>query len=116
MKEKVAIISILTNVILAGSKIIVGVFSGSAAILAEGLHSFMDIFSSAVGYIGIRISAKPEDRKHPYGHYKFEVLAGFSITLILLGTGAGIIYEAYQKFLNPSLIKIPVLAFGIMIF
>jgi len=116
MKEKIAVISILANIILAGGKIIVGVFSGSAAILAEGIHSFMDVFSSAISYVGIKISRKPEDQKHPYGHYKFEVLAGFFITLILFGTGAGIIYEAYQKFLNPSLIKIPVLAFGIMIF
>ena len=116
MKEKIAIISILANVILAGGKIVVGVFSGSAAILAEGVHSFMDIFSSAIGYIGIRISTKPEDKKHPYGHYKFEVLSGTIITIILLATGVGIIYEAYQKFLDPSLIKMPILAFGIMIF
>jgi len=116
MKEKIAVISILANMVLAGGKIAVGFISNSSAILAEGIHSFMDIFSSAIGYIGIKISRKPEDQKHPYGHYKFEVLAGFFITLILFGTGAGIIYEAYQKFLNPSLIKIPVLAFGIMIF
>jgi len=116
MKEKIAVISILANIILAGGKITIGVFSNSAAVLAEGIHSFMDIFSSAIGYIGIKISRKPEDQKHPYGHYKFEVLAGFFITLILFGTGAGIIYEAYQKLLNPSLIKIPVLAFGVMIF
>jgi len=116
MKEKIAVISILANMILAAGKIAVGFFSKSAAVLAEGIHSFMDIFSSAIGYIGIKISRKPEDQKHPYGHYKFEVLAGFFITLILFGTGAGIIYEAYQKFLNPSLIKIPVLAFGVMIF
>ncbi len=116
MKEKIAAVSILVNVILAGGKITIGVFSNSAAILAEGIHSFMDIFSSAIGYIGIKISRKPEDQKHPYGHYKFEVLAGFFITLILFGTGVGIIYESCQKFLNPSLIKIPVLAFGVMIF
>jgi len=116
MKEKVAIISILANVILAGGKISVGVFSGSAAILAEGVHSFMDIFSSAVGYIGIRISKKPSDQKHPYGHYKFEVLAGTIITIILLATGVGIIYEAYQSFLDPEKVKIGYLAFGIMIF
>jgi len=116
MKEKVAIISILANVILAGGKIAVGVFSGSAAILAEGVHSFMDIFSSAIGYIGIRISTKPEDQKHPYGHYKFEVLAGTIITIILLATGSGIIYEAYQGFLGPEKVKISYLAFGIMIF
>ena len=116
MKEKVAIISILANVILAGGKIIVGVFSGSAAILAEGVHSFMDIFSSAVGYIGIKISAKPEDKEHPYGHYKFEVLGGTIITIILLATGLGIVYEAYQGFLDPGKVKINYLAFGIMIF
>ena len=116
MKEKIAVISILANMLLAGGKIVVGFISHSAAILAEGIHSLMDIFSSAIGYIGIKISRKPEDQKHPYGHYKFEVLAGIFITLILLATGIGIIYEAYQKFLNPSLIKIPVLAFGVMIF
>lgn len=116
MKEKIALISVLINVVLAGLKILAGVFSHSTAVLAEGIHSLMDVFSSAIGYIGIKISKKPEDQKHPYGHYKFEVLAGFLITLILLGTGAGIIYEAYQKFLNPSLIKIPILAFGVMIF
>ncbi|MBU0670890.1 cation diffusion facilitator family transporter [Patescibacteria group bacterium] len=116
MKEKVAAISILANVVLAGGKITVGVLSNSAAILAEGLHSFMDIFSSAVGYIGIRISKKPEDQKHPYGHYKFEVLAGTIITLILLVTGGAIVYEAYQNFLNPEKIIIGYLAFGVMIF
>ena len=116
MKEEIAATSILSNVILAGGKIAVGVLSNSAAILAEGVHSLMDIFSSAIGYLGIIISKKPADSEHPYGHYKFEVLGGAIITLILLATGIGIIYEAYQKFLNPSLIKVQVLAFGIMAF
>ena len=116
MKEKIALISILANIVLASGKIVVGFISHSTAILAEGIHSLMDIFSSAIGYIGIKISKKPEDQKHPYGHYKFEVLAGALITLILLATGIGIVYDAYQKFLNPSLIKIPISAFGVMIF
>jgi len=116
MKEKVAAISILVNAVLAGGKITVGVFLNSAASLAEGVHSFMDILSSAIGYVGIKISQKPSDQKHPYGHYKFEVLAGTIITLILFVTGVGIIYEAYQNFLDPEKIKIGYLAFGIMIF
>jgi len=114
-KEKIAIFSIIANVILAGSKIAVGFISKSNAVLAEGIHSFMDIFASLISYLGIKIAQKPEDKKHPYGHYKFEVLAGFLITLVLLGTGFGIIYEGYQKILNPSSIKIPILAFGVMI-
>jgi len=116
MKEKVAIISILANIVLAGSKIAVGAFSNSAAILAEGLHSFMDIFSSGVSYIGIKISKKPSDKKHPYGHYKFEVLSGVIITIIVFVTGIGIIYEAYKNFLNPEEIIISYLTFGVMIF
>ena len=116
MREKVAIISILANIILAGGKIVVGVFSGSAAILAEGVHSFMDIFSSAIGYIGIRISRKPEDQKHPYGHYKFEVLAGIIITIILFGDRRRDYLRGISEIFNPSLIKIRYLAFGIMIF
>jgi len=114
-KEKIAIFSIIANVILAGSKIAIGFISKSNAVLAEGIHSFMDIFASLISYLGIKIAQKPEDKKHPYGHYKFEVLAGFLITLVLLGTGFGIIYEGYQKILNPSSIKIPILVFGVMI-
>lgn len=116
MKEKIAIISILANVSLAGSKIAVGIFSNSSAILAAGIDSFADIFSSAISYIGIKISGKPADKEHPYGHYKFEVLGGVIITLIILATGIGIIYNAFVKFLHPQEIEIGYLAFGIMIF
>ncbi len=116
MKEKIATISILANMILAGGKIVVGIFSNSTAILAAGLDSFADIFSSIISFIGIKISGKPADEKHPYGHYKFEVLAGVVITLIIFATGAGIIYDAYKNFLKPADMAIGYLAFGVMIF
>ncbi len=115
MKKKVAVISILANMILAGGKIAVGIFSNSAAILAAGLDSFADIFSSIISFIGIKISGKPADEKHPYGHYKFEVLGGVVITLIIFVTGAGIIYDAYKNFLKPADMAIGYLAFGVMI-
>ncbi len=116
MKERIAKISIAANIILCGAKIFIGFISNSSSILAEGIHSLMDVFSSGISYLGIKIAKKPEDKKHPYGHWKFEVLAGFLITLILFLTGAGIIYEAYQKLLSPVLPKITALAFGVMIF
>jgi cation diffusion facilitator family transporter len=116
MKEKIAIISILANAALAGGKILIGFVSNSSAVLAEGFHSLTDIFSSLIGYFGIRVSQKPVDEKHPYGHYKFEVLSGVAITLILLLTGLGIIYDAYKNYLNPEEIKIDYLVFAIMIF
>ncbi len=116
IKNKIAAISILVNAILAGGKIFIGLISHSVAISAEGLHSSMDVLSSTISYVGIKVSKKPSDQKHPYGHYKFEVLAGTLITLILLGTGLGIIYEAYQGFIKPEEVKIGYLAFLVMIF
>jgi len=116
MKEKIAILSILANLILAGSKIIIGFLVNSASVLAEGFHSLTDIFSSVIGYFGIRISQRPVDDEHPYGHHKFEVLSGGVITLILLITGIGVIYDAVQKFLNPESAKIGLAAFLVMLF
>ncbi|RJR23772.1 cation diffusion facilitator family transporter [Candidatus Microgenomates bacterium] len=116
MKEKVAVAAVVANVFLAGSKIAVGFFSNSAAILASGLDSLVDIFSSIVSYAGIRLAGKPADQEHPYGHYKFEVLAGVIITVIVLSAGIGIIYEAYQSLINPETISLNFLAFGVMVF
>ena len=116
MKEKISIVSILANIILAGTKIAVGFVSHSSSIIAEGIHSFMDIFSSVIGYLGIKLSKKPADQEHPYGHYKFEVLSGVIITMILFATGGAIVYEAYRKFLSPETIELGYLAFAVMIF
>jgi len=91
-------------------------FSNSAAILAGGIDSFVDIFSSIISYVGIRISGKPADKKHPYGHYKFEVLGSVIITVIILLAGVGIIYNAYRNFFEPADIILSYLAFGVMIF
>jgi len=115
MKEKVAAISILANVILAVGKLITGFIIGSGAVFAEGLHSGMDILSSAISFIGIKIAKKPVDKKHPYGHYKFEVLAGFIITIILFLTGSFIVVESIREFRNPSSVTIGYLALGVML-
>jgi len=115
MKEKIALVSILANVFLAGGKLAVGVFTNSAAIFAAGVDSSVDIFSSIISYIGIKLSGRPADKKHPYGHYKFEVLGGVIITMLILATGIGIMYDAYKKFFEPEIVTIGYLAFGVMI-
>jgi len=115
MKEKIALISILVNTVLAGGKLTAGFMSGSASVFAEGLHSGMDILSSAISYIGIKISKKPVDDEHPYGHYKFEVLAGLIITIILLLTGFFIISESINNLRNPSPVSIGYFALGVML-
>jgi cation diffusion facilitator family transporter len=115
MKEKIALVSILANFVLAFTKILMGYFSASASVLAEGFHSLSDIFSSLIGYTGIKISQKKADKKHPYGHYKFEVLSAVIITLILFATGIGVIYDAYKNYTDPTQVEINYLLIGVMV-
>ena len=116
MKEKISLLGILVNTLLAGGKITVGVFSHSASILADGFHSLADIFSSFIGYFGIKKAQKPADEKHPYGHFKFEVLGGIVIVLFLLAAGIEAIFEAYQNYLDPQKIKFSYWTFQLILF
>ena len=115
-KEKISVIAVIANIVLALSKIIIGLISKSSAVIAEGVHSGMDIISSAIGYAGIKAAKKPIDEKHPYGHYKAEVLAGLIITIVLLGTSVWIIYEAITNFFTIKEIFITPLTLGVMAF
>jgi cation diffusion facilitator family transporter len=115
MKEKISLLGILVNGFLAAGKITVGIFSHSASILADGFHSLADIFSSFIGYWGIKKAQKPADEKHPYGHFKFEVLGGMVIVLFLVAAGIEAIFEAYQNYLDPQKIKLSSWAFAVML-
>jgi len=116
MKQKIALISVLANIILAVSKVSIGLVSGSISIMAAGIDSLTDIFSSFISYLGIKISLKPADKRHPYGYHKFEVLAGVLITFIILFAGLKIIYDAYHNLQEPSRVSLGYLSFGVMIF
>ena len=67
------------NWVVAGAKLALGLASGSAALTADGLHSFVDGGSNVVGLVAMRIAALPPDANHPYGHEKFEALASLGI-------------------------------------
>lgn len=114
MERKISIIGLVVNLVLGIVKLIVGILSKSSAIIAEGLHSGMDVISSAINYIGIKASKKPADKEHPYGYYKAEVLSGFIITIILFLTGVWIVYKAVISFLEPKELVVTSLSVGIM--
>jgi len=114
MKEKISLLGILVNSFLAAGKITVGFFSHSASILADGFHSLADIFSSFVGYLGIKKAQKPADERHPYGHFKFEVLGGIVIVIFLLAAGIEAIFEAYKSHSDPQKISLNYWTFMVM--
>ena len=96
-KQSVALSSLLAAVALTTLKIIVGVTTGSLGILAEAAHSGLDLVAAALTFVAVRISGRPADRGHLYGHGKVENLSALAETLLLLGTCAWIIREALHR-------------------
>jgi len=70
---------LVANWAVAAAKLLFGIFSGSAAVTADGLHSFIDGASNIIGLVAMSVAARPADESHPYGHEKFEALASLAI-------------------------------------
>ena len=96
-KRSAALSSVIAAVGLTSFKIVVGVSTGSLGILAEAAHSALDLVAAIVTYFAIRISVRPADREHLYGHGKVENLSAMFETLLLLATCAWIVYEAINR-------------------
>lgn len=92
---------LFANLGVALLKIIVGVVIKSASMTADGFHSISDGTSNIVGLIGIFLASKPIDKEHPYGHNKFEVIAGLFIGFMLSFLSFKIITGAISRFKNP---------------
>lgn len=90
-------IAIVINIILAVTKIMTGVIGNSYALVADGIESTTDIFSSFLVWSGLRISAKPPDSNHPFGHGKAESLAGMFVSLFLLGAAVLIAVQSVSE-------------------
>ncbi len=85
---------------LTGMKIVVGLLTGSLGILAEAAHSGFDLLAAAMTYFAVRISGRPADHSHPYGHGKIESLSALFETLLLLATCLWIIYAATNRLIH----------------
>lgn len=99
--REVLLIILFANIFVAALKIIVGNFIKSTSMMADGFHSLSDGSSNVVGLVGIWYAAKPADANHPYGHRKFENLAGLFIGGMLTLVGINVIINAFQKLFNP---------------
>ena len=96
-KRAVALWSVLAAVLLTGTKLLIGIWTGSLGILAEAAHSGLDLVAAVITYGAVRVSDKPPDSSHTYGHGKVENLSALAETFLLLVTCAWIIYEAANR-------------------
>jgi cation diffusion facilitator family transporter len=115
-KRVAAMSSVIAAVGLTGFKLIVGLATGSLGILAEAAHSGLDLIAAVTTFLAVRISGKPADRNHLYGHGKVENLSALFETLLLLFTCAWIIYEAIHRLLLHTIdLKVNLWSFAVMI-
>ena len=113
--------SVFSAVVLVSLKVFLAVSTGSLGILSEALHSILDLVAAIITFLSVRVSDKPADAEHPYGHGKVESFSAFVETGLLVLTAIYIIWEAFQRLLfrsaeiRPSLtaILILVLTMGI---
>jgi cation diffusion facilitator family transporter len=114
-KTSVALRSVLAAVLLTVTKAGIGIWTGSLGILAEAAHSGLDLIAAVITYAAVRVSAKPPDETHPYGHGKVENLSALAETLLLLITCVWIIYEAINRlFFRQVQIDANLWAFGVV--
>lgn len=93
-KVRAARVSILSNSLLVGLKLAVGILMGSVAVLSEAIHSGIDLFASMIAWYAVGKAGKPADERHPYGHGKWENVSGVVEALLILLAAIYIIYEA----------------------
>ncbi|MEN8075978.1 cation diffusion facilitator family transporter [Clostridioides difficile] len=105
--NKITIISILLNIVLTILKIIAGVIGNSTAIIADGLHSASDIITSIGILIGNKISRKPRDEEHQYGHEKAESIVSFILSAVLIIVAIKIGYDGVIDLFNINTLEIP---------
>ncbi len=114
-KSTVALTSVVAAVFLTVFKLIVGIMTGSLGILSEATHSGLDLVAALITFLAVRVSDKPADSRHLYGHGKVENLSALVETLLLLLTCVWIIYEAIRRlFFEAVVVEASFWAFLIM--
>jgi cation diffusion facilitator family transporter len=95
--ERGAIISIIAYIILSSLKLSVGFIANSEALKADGLNNFTDIIASIAVLVGLKLSQRPADDDHPYGHWKAETVASMVASFIMVAVGIQVTYEAISS-------------------
>src|SRR5690554_3867445 len=96
------IIGIVSNLLISAIKIIAGVFSTSMALVADGLNNLSDGASSIITLIGFKVSSKPADKDHPFGHQRFEYITGLIISFLVLFVGTSLLRSGIEKIITPE--------------
>jgi cation diffusion facilitator family transporter len=113
-KTRAATISIASNSLLIVLKIVAGVLTGSVSLIAEAVHSCMDLAAAIIAFFSVRISDRSPDEEHPFGHGKAENISGVAEGLLIFIAAVIIIYEAIHRMMVGAHVETVEIGLGIM--
>ena len=94
-------IGIISNLLVVALKMIVGLLTGAFSVVADALNNLMDAASAVVTLIGFRLSEKPADKDHPYGHARYEYLSGLAVAALIILVGFELLKTSFDKIVHP---------------
>src|SRR3982751_7004486 len=96
-KSRVAAISIVARAGMAAAKFVVGIAIGSLALISEALHSSVDVVATIITWLVVRVSDRPADEEHHYGHGKLESISALGVIALLYVLAGGILVESWSR-------------------
>lgn len=88
--KNLSLVSVIGNTVLSGFKMFAGIAGNSGAMISDAIHSFSDVLTTLIAWIGVKVSKKDADSSHPYGHERLECVASLILGLVLMATGIGV--------------------------
>jgi cation diffusion facilitator family transporter len=104
---RLALLGVAANAFLAGVKIAAGIIGNTYALIADGIESTLDIFSSLVIWVGLKVAAAPADAEHPYGHGKAEPVAAIVVSVVLIAVAVGLAVQSIREIVTPHHVPAP---------
>lgn len=96
------ILGIVSNVVLCAAKLIVGFIGNSITIIADAVNNLSDAASSVITVFGFRISARPADKEHPFGHHRYEQISALIVAILVLAIGVLLGKSSIEKIITPE--------------
>lgn len=113
--RRVLWVVLILNIVVAATKLVTGIITGTVAMIADGFHSSMDASSNVIGLVGVQMAAQPPDEDHPYGHRRFETLATLGIGGLLLVAAWEILQTMLERLLSGGEPQVTPVSFAIMV-
>ena len=111
-----SIVGIFANMILSAGKIFTGILFGYLSILADGLNNISDCINNIVSIISFKLSSKPADSEHPYGHERIEYISSMVVSFIILVVAYELLKESISKIITPVIVEFSIIAVCVLIF